>query len=154
MKIDKKQSEGLQHIFSVEVKAENLKERLDERLKSLAPEVKMPGFRPGKVPLPILKKRYGQAAEKEILEKIVSEAVNSILKEHKIKPAVTPTYDFKTYEEGKDFHFTLTIESLPEFQLKDLKELELQDFKVEIEEKKITESITLRRLRVLMILRL
>src|SRR5690349_21227831 len=73
MQITETSADGLRREFKVVVPAEDIEKQLEGRLRELGQTVRLPGFRPGKVPLPLLKQRYGQSVLGEILEKAVSD---------------------------------------------------------------------------------
>ncbi|HSE76405.1 MAG TPA: trigger factor family protein, partial [Alphaproteobacteria bacterium] len=76
MQVTETLSDGLKREFKVVISANDIKAKVDDRLSELGRTIRMPGFRPGKVPMPVLKKRYGPAVLGEILERAVSDASN------------------------------------------------------------------------------
>ena len=114
MQVTEMSSEGLKRQFKIVVPAGELSTKVDERLKELATTASMPGFRPGKVPVGLLKKQYGQALYGEALEAAVNQSTAKAIEDRGLKPALQPKVDLKTLEEGKDVEFEVAIEVLPE----------------------------------------
>ena len=84
-------------------------------------KVNLPGFRPGKVPKTIIKKRFGQNVVSEVLDKIINETLTNAVKEKKLKPSVQPKVEIKKYEEGNDLQFSASFQLMPDIPDFDLK---------------------------------
>jgi trigger factor len=76
--------------------------------------VRIPGFRPGKVPLPLLRKRYGAAIRGEVLESAVQGSSAEAIRERNLRPALPPRYELVSSAEEGDIEYTLSLEVLPE----------------------------------------
>src|SRR5277367_1063994 len=98
MQVTETLSDGLKRTFAVVVPAADIERRRLSRLSELAKQVNVPGFRPGKVPLPIVRQRFGGAVAAEVLERSVSEATQQLLTERDLRPAVTPKLEMVTVE--------------------------------------------------------
>ena len=108
-------TEGLKRSFTVVIPAADLQGRYDARLAEVSRDVKLPGFRPGKVPAAVIKQRFGESVQAEVTEKLVQESVRSLLEEQDIRPAMQPKVDLVSAgTDGKDLEFTLEMEILPE----------------------------------------
>lgn len=119
-------NEGLKRSFTVVVPSSDLQARCDARLKEVARDIRLPGFRPGKVPASVVKQRHGQAVQGEVMEKLVQESVNKLLEEQNIRPAGQPKVDLVNGpDSGKDLEFTLEMEILPEIAVPDMSGLKL-----------------------------
>ena len=101
MQITETLAEGLKHEFKVVIGADDMEQRLTARLSDLAKEVRMPGFRPGKVPVPVLRRTHGKYVLGEVLEQTVSETTTQALEERELKPAMQPRIEVTQFEEGK-----------------------------------------------------
>ena len=141
MQVTELSSEGLKRQFKIVVPAGELSTKVDERLKELAQTASMPGFRPGKVPVGLLKKQYGQALYGEALEAAVNQSTAKAIEDRGLKPAMQPKVDLKTLEEGKDVEFEVAIEVLPEIGKLDFSGIELERLKADVPEKDVDDAL-------------
>jgi trigger factor len=132
MHVTELSSAGLKREFKVVVPAATIAQGVAARLAEIARDAALPGFRPGKVPLPVLQKRFGPAVMGEVLEQTVSNSSNQALQDRGLKPAMQPRVEVTAFAEGADLEYKLAIEVLPEIVPIDLKTLELQRVKVQI----------------------
>ncbi len=114
MQVIEKPADGLKRAFNVVVPTAAIEEKISTRLTEVGQQVRLPGFRPGKVPMTLLKKRFGEAVRGEILEKTVDESTQAALSEKALKPAVQPKVEIVKFEEGQDLEFSVQVEVLPE----------------------------------------
>ena len=119
MQIKKEKTEGLVHIFDVTITADEIAKNVETRLDEIVSKVNLPGFRPGKAPRDLVKKRYHSGLETEVLDKMLTDLVEQVKKENNLRPAVQPKFDGDPYVSGKDFKVKLTIESFPEIKVSD-----------------------------------
>jgi trigger factor len=101
----------------------------------------MPGFRPGKVPVSLLKQQYGQALYGEALEAAVNTSTAKAIEDRGLKPALQPRVDLKQLEEGKDVEFEVALEVLPEIGKLDFSDIELERLKAVVPDKDVDEAI-------------
>jgi trigger factor len=123
MQINEIKVDGLRREFEVTIPHTQFEHYFNERLLRIGQTAKIPGFRPGKVPLSILKQRYGHSIKSEVLDQALQAGVQYLLSEKKLKPAVQPRVDLKDYSEGKDIHVSVSLEVLPEVKPVPLEEL-------------------------------
>ncbi|MFT9061764.1 MAG: trigger factor, partial [Acetobacter orientalis] len=130
MQVTETLSEGLKRGFTITIPAADLDAKQEARLKEVAAGLKLPGFRPGKVPVSIARQRYADAVRAEVLEQAVSEALSSTLDERGLRPAGQPKVDLVSgQEQGKDLEFKVETEILPEITVPDLSDLSLTRLK-------------------------
>jgi trigger factor len=141
MEVKEIKSEGLSRELEVMVPANDIEKHVIERLTEVGKTVKMPGFRPGKVPMDMLKQRYGRAVMGEVLESVVNEATAQVIKDKKIRPAQQPQIEVKEFDEGKDLTYSMKIDVLPDFDVMDLKGMKLEKPVAKIEKKDIDEAL-------------
>ena len=141
MKIKEIKSEGLTHELEITIPANDIDKRVDVKLQEYGKTIKMPGFRPGKVPQAMLKKRYGKAIMGEILEAAVNETSQKALSDKKIKPAMQPKIEVKSFDDGKDLVYTVSVEAMPEFKIADFKGLKLTKLTAEPAAKDVDEAL-------------
>jgi len=148
MQVDETLNEGLARELTITVPKKDMEAQLLERLNDIKGQVKINGFRQGKVPLSHIRKLHGKQAMAEIVNEFISKRSGEVLKERGDKPAQQPkvsmTDDENEAEEilaGKrDFEFKLAYEILPEFDVPDLKKLKLERPVVEVSDKEIEEQ--------------
>ena len=134
MQVTETLSEGLKRGFSVIVPSAALEDRRSAKLTEIGRQLKLPGFRPGKVPDRVLRQRYGNAVMAEVLEDSVNEATQQLLSERGMRPATQAKIDVKSMPEPtepKDLEFTVEVELLPEVTPPDFTGLSLTRFKAE-----------------------
>ncbi|MCP9319960.1 trigger factor [Acetobacter persici] len=131
MQVTETLSEGLKRGFTITVPAAELAQKRDARLKEVAANLTLPGFRPGKVPVSLARQRHGEAVRAEVLEQAVSEALRSVLEERGLRPAGQPQVELVSGQEddGKDLEFKIETEILPEITVPDLSDLSLTRLK-------------------------
>ena len=142
MQVTETSSEGLRREYSIVVPKEDIDGRMNARLIEVGGTVSVPGFRPGKVPMPVLKQRYGQAVRGEILEQTIQETIQQAMEEKDLRPAMEPKIDLVTFEDGVDLEYKLTVEVIPEIDPIDFGTIELERLTVEIPDDDVEQSIT------------
>lgn len=145
MQVTETLSEGLRRAFSVVVPAADIEQRRTARLTDLGRTLRLPGFRPGKVPLPVVRQRYGTAVTAEVLEESVNQATQQVLSERGLRPAMQPKVDLVSKDLGPgaatDLEFTVELELLPEFTLPDFGTVSLTRMKSEVDEETIDKAL-------------
>jgi len=141
MKVTVDSKKGLKTNLKVFVDKKTIDEKIGVRLTELSKTVNIKGFRPGKVPVDVLKRQFGKAVYGEVLEKILKETSAQALEEKKIKVAGQPKLDLKSYGEGKDLNYTLEIDELPFVKLKSLDNIKFTDYEVKVTEDEIKKRI-------------
>jgi trigger factor len=141
MQVTELSAEGLKRQFKIVVPAGDLSAKVDERLAELARTAQMPGFRPGKVPMGLLKKQYGQALLGEALEQAVNQSTAKAIEDRGLKPALQPKVDLKEFAEGKDVEFEVALEVLPEIGKLDFSGIELERLKAQVPDKDVDEAL-------------
>jgi trigger factor len=125
MQVTEIAAEGLKREYRVVVPADDIEARVGARLEELRRTIKMPGFRPGKVPLGLLRKQYGRSVMGEVVEQEVNRTSREALSERELKPALQPKIEITAFDEGKDLEFKMALEVLPEVPAIDLEGIEL-----------------------------
>lgn len=141
MQINQTQSDGLKQAFTVTLPFADLNEKRQARLVELGRTIRLPGFRPGKVPMSLLQKRYGSAVLAEVTDESVNEATRQLLSERGIRPAQQPKVDLVSAGDDKDLEFTLELEVLPEITIPNLGEITLTRLKAEPTEDAVTQGL-------------
>jgi len=141
MKVTVDSKKGLKTNLKVFVDKKTIEEKLSTRLNELSKTVNIKGFRPGKVPVDVLKRQFGKAVYGEVLEKILKETSTKALEEKKIKIAGQPKLDLKSYGEGKDLNYTLEVDELPSIKIQSLESIKFNDYEIQISENEIKKRI-------------
>jgi trigger factor len=134
-------NEGLKRAFKITIPARDINARVDKELKSVAPRIRMPGFRPGKVPANLVRKMHGPALEQQALESAVQEGVQQLLAEQKLRPATQPSVELEHRDEGKDAIVTVELETLPEVPTPQIEGLKLERLHVEVDDATVDERL-------------
>ena len=107
-------NEGLKRAYRITIPKKDIDARVDGELKKVAPQIRMPGFRPGKVPANLVRKMHGPALEQEALNSAVQDGVRKLLAEQKLRPAMQPSVELEEGGPGKDAIVKVELETLPE----------------------------------------
>ena len=134
MKVTVDSKKGLKTNLKVFVDKKTIEEKIAVRLNELSKTANMKGFRPGKVPVGVLKRQFGKAVYGEVLEKILKETSTKALEEKKIKVAGQPKLELKSYGEGKDLNYTLEVNELPSIKLKSLDAIRFTNYEIKVSE--------------------
>ena len=141
MNVTETANEGLSRSWRVVVPATEIGANVDRRLTELSKTMKMPGFRPGKIPMALLKKRYGQSVMGEVLEKTVQDSSSKLLQDNDVRPALEPKIEVVSFAEGTDLEYTMAVETLPEIEPADLTGLALERLVAPVDDKAIDEAL-------------
>ena len=137
-------NEGLKRAYTLTIPANEIIARVDAEVKSVAPQVRMPGFRPGKVPANLIKKMHGPALERQALDTAVREGVQSLISEKQLRPAMQPAVELDDdYTPGKDAEVKVTLEVLPEVPEPQIDAIKLERLTVEVPEDRINEQLNM-----------
>jgi trigger factor len=136
------QNEGLKRAFMLTIPAADIEARVELEVKRIAPQVRMPGFRPGKVPPNLIRKMHGESLSRDALDGAVREGVQQLLAEQNVRPALQPQVELEhDYEPGKDAEFRVTVEALPDVPQPQIDGLRLERLTVEPDESAVDEQI-------------
>ena len=141
MQVVETKNEGLSREFTITVAADELDQKVETKLIEVGQTVKMPGFRPGKVPMKILRQRFGQSVLGEILEGTVSESSQAVLTERSLKPAMQPKIEISSFDPGSDLVYTMAVDVMPEIEPVDFSTLTLTRYKPEITDEEVNNAM-------------
>ncbi len=141
MKVKEIKSEGLSREYNVTISAKDFTAAVETRLVKISKTVSMAGFRAGKVPFPMIRKKYQANAMSEALDDLLRDSVNDLLKEKDLRPVFTPDVDIKKFEEGKDVEFTVSMEVMPEIELKDFSSIKIQKVTADVPEEEVEKAL-------------
>jgi trigger factor len=141
MQITETLNDGLKRTYKVVVAASDIAAKIDLELDDLAKKANLPGFRPGKAPKGVLKKRFGQSVMGEVLQRAVQDSSSQAMLERGLKPAMQPKIEVTAFDEGKDLEYNLSLEVLPDIVPVDFKTLELERLKAEPGDAEIAKAL-------------
>lgn len=135
-------NKGLMREFTIKVPQTVVEKNLSAKLEEIAKTMKMPGFRPGKVPMTVVKQRHGPSARAEIIDQTVSDETEKALTERNLRPAMQPKIELVSFAEDKDLEFKLAVEVLPEVTPGDFSKIALERLVSDVEDKVIEDAIS------------
>lgn len=142
MQINQTKNEGLKRAYQLTIPASDIEKRIDAEVAKVAPQVKMPGFRPGKVPANLVRKMHGEQIHAQIVNETVRESVDKLMKDEKLRPAMQPSISFdESYEQGKDAKLDVELEVLPDVQAPDTDGIKLERLTVPVTDEQVDEAL-------------
>ena len=134
-------NEGLKRAYTLTIPASEIEARVATEIKRVAPQMKMPGFRPGKVPANLVRKMHGPALMQDALNSSIQQGVQGLLAEHKLRPAVQPSVELGDYEPGADASVTVALEVLPDVPAPAIDNLTLERLTVPVADAAVDEQL-------------
>ncbi len=135
-------NEGLKRAYTLTITAKDIDAKVDVELKRLAPQMKMPGFRPGKVPANLIRKMHGPALTQDALNAAIQESVQSLVAEKQLRPAMQPSVELEDgYDLGKDAVVKVEMEVLPQVPAPAIDGLKLERLTVPVADEAVTEQL-------------
>ena len=135
-------NEGLKRAYTLTITAQDIEGKVDAELKRIAPQMKMPGFRPGKVPANLVRKMHGPALLQDALNTALQEGVQTLIAEQGLRPAMQPQVELaEGYEQGQDAKLTVTLEVLPQVPTPAIDALKLERLTVPVADEAVDEQL-------------
>ncbi|MBN7821458.1 trigger factor [Bowmanella sp. Y26] len=146
MQVSVETTKGLERRLTITVPAEKIDVAVKSRLQQLARTQRVNGFRPGKVPVTVIQKRFGQAVRQEIAGEVMQRNFYEAVIQEKLSPAGMPAFELKKDNQGEDLEFVASFEVYPEVEIKDLNKIKVDKPVVEITDKDLDNMMdTLRK---------
>jgi len=142
MQVNELAHEGLKRAYSVTLPAGDIASSREKRLSEIAKTVSLPGFRPGKVPMSIVRQRYGTAVMGEVLEQSVGDASRKVVSDRGLKPALQPKIEVTSFPEGGDLEFRMDLEVLPDIPMPDFAGIEIERLRAEPGDEDVSKILT------------
>ena len=142
MKVTIENKKGLEKDLKVFIDKKTISGFMDEKYEEIRKDVVIKGFRPGKVPTEILKRQFGKAVYGEVIDKLLKDTTTKALEENKIKPAGQPKIDLKSFGEGKDLEYIISVTELPKVSAKGLSSIKVIEYVVKIDPKETDKRIS------------
>ena len=134
MQVTELKKKGLEREFKVTVPSKDITDKLNGSLLQISKDVEIKGFRKGKVPLNIVKQRFGQNALNQTLDELIKSTTNEVIKKKNLRLAIKPKVDVKNFGEEKGLEYIMTLELIPDIKVEDIKKIKLTKFISKIDE--------------------
>jgi len=134
MQVTELKKKGLKREFKIIIPSKDVTDKLNGSLDKISKDLEIEGFRKGKVPLNIVKQRFGQNALNQTLDELIQSTSNEVIRKNNLKLAIKPKVDVKNFGEEKDLEYIMTLELLPEFKTEDIKKIKLTKFVSKVNE--------------------
>merc|ERR1711916_401932 len=134
MQVSIETTSGLERRLTVGIPAEEFDGEIQKRLQEAAKTVQLNGFRKGKVPLKVVKQRFGASVRQEVMSELINRTFYDAVAQQEVRPAGQPAIEPKEHQEGQDFEYIATFEVYPEVELKESGGFEIEKLVVELGE--------------------
>ena len=141
MKVTIENKKGLEKNIKVFIDKKTISVHLDEKYEEIKKDVVIKGFRPGKVPNEILKRQFGKAVYGEVIDKVLKDSTTKALEQNKIRPAGQPKIDLKSFGEGKDLEYIISVTELPKLDISTINKIKIDEYTVKIDPKETDKRI-------------
>ncbi len=141
MRVSVETTSGLERKLTVGVPANDVDSAVDKKLADAAKNVRLPGFRPGKVPMKVMKQRFGSGVRQEVLGDVVNRSFQEAVMGESLRPAGQPSIEIKNFESGQDVEYVATFEIYPTVTLNEVKDFAVTKLVCDVGESDIDEII-------------
>jgi trigger factor len=141
MQVTETSAEGLKREFRVVVPAGEFEEKVTSRLGEIGRTIQLRGFRPGKVPMQILRQRFGNSVRGEVLESTLQDTSADAIREHNLRPALPPKVDIVSFSEGTDLEYKMSLEVLPDIPAPSFADLDIERLVVEVPDEDVDRAV-------------
>ena len=134
-------NEGLKRAYTITIASKDIDARVEKEVKAIAPQMRMPGFRPGKVPTNLVKKMHGESLQRDALNSSIQDSIQSLIADQKLRPAMQPSVELdEGFEFGKDAEIKVALEVLPEIAAPSIDGLTLERLTIPVSDAQIDEQ--------------
>ena len=140
MSIKEIKSATLYKEYAVEIPYQEINGIIDEKINEIQPTVSIPGFRKGKAPISIVRKKYEDNIISEAIERLVQDKTKNLLDEKNLKPFIQPRVDLKKFEKNQPIEVEIKINLEPEIKLKDFKKIDLTNYEINLDKQIIDKN--------------
>ena len=142
MQITETTNEGLKRAYTLTIPAKDIDARIGGEIKKIAPQIRMPGFRPGKVPANLVRKMHGEQMHAQAINDMIRESVDELMREKELRPAMQPKIELNEgYDQGKDAELSVELEVLPKVDAPDVDGLKLERLTVPVADEQVDEML-------------
>ena len=126
MRVSVETTSGLERRLTVGVPADRVDSAVNKRLQDAARNVRLPGFRPGKVPMKVMKQRFGAGVRQEVLGEVISQSFQEAVMSENLRPAGQPSIEARKMDAGQDVEYTATFEVFPAVEVSSIDDLSIE----------------------------
>ncbi len=141
MQVVKKQSEGLKHSFEIKIPRAVINQNVETKLKEISEKVNIPGFRPGKAPMTMLKQRYGGSVMGEVVDFTVRDSYSKALQDNGLRAATQPKVEIKEFGDDADLVYTFDVEVMPQIKIQGLDKIKAVKIKCDPTDEDIDQAM-------------
>ena len=141
MQVTETSADGLMREYTITVPAGDLEQEINRRLGEIGRQVRLPGFRPGKVPMQILRTRFGPSVRGEVLQSTLQASSAEAINERQLRPALPPKVDILSAGEGADLEYKMAVEVLPEIPEPSFADLDIERLVVEVQDEEVDRAV-------------
>lgn len=141
MQVSIETTSGLERRLTVGVPAERVDVEVNSRLQKAAQNVRLPGFRPGKVPMKVMQQRFGTGVRQEVLGEVMSQSFQEAVIQEKLRPAGQPQIEPKSMEAGKDLEYVAVFEVFPDVELAEMEAFAVEKPEAEVKDEDVDRII-------------
>lgn len=141
MRVSVETTSGLERRLTVGVPADQIDTAVDKRLQEAARNVRLPGFRPGKVPMRVMKQRFGAGVRQEVLGEVISRSFQEAVMSENLRPAGQPSIEARKMDAGQDVEYTATFEVFPAVEVNALEDLAIEKPMAEVRDADIDDIV-------------
>jgi trigger factor len=141
MQVTETSAEGLKREFKVVIPAQQFQDQIESKLRDRQRSMRLPGFRPGKVPMTLVAKHWRKHVLGEELERTIGDSSAQIVSERGLRPAGQPKIEITAFQDGSDLEYSMAVELLPEIEPMDFASLELTRTVVEVPEEEVDKGL-------------
>jgi trigger factor len=134
-------ADGLKREYTITVPAGDLEQEITRRLSEIGRQVRLPGFRPGRVPMQILRTRFGPSVRGEVLQSTLQASSAEAISERQLRPALPPKVDILSADEGADLEYKMAVEVLPEIPEPSFSDLGIERLVIEVPDQEVDQAI-------------
>jgi trigger factor len=141
MQVTETNADGLTREYKVVIPAKSFQDRIELRLRDRQRNMRLPGFRPGKVPMSLVDKHWRQSVMGEELERAIGDSSAQIVSDRGLRPASQPKIEITAFQDGSDLEYKMAIELMPEIEPVDLAKIELSRTVVDVPETEVEQAL-------------
>lgn len=145
MQVSLETTSGLERRLTVGVPAQRIEDEVNKRLQQASKNIRLDGFRPGKVPFKVIRQRFGEGVRREVIGEVMGQTYQEAIVQEKLRPAGQPSIEPKQLEAGKDLEYVATFEVFPEVEARDLKETTVERHVAEVTDEDVDNIIEIFR---------
>lgn len=145
MQVSLETTSGLERRLTVGVPAQRIEDEVNKRLQQASKNVRLDGFRPGKVPFKVIRQRFGEGVRREVIGEVMGQTYQEAIMQEKLRPAGQPSIEPKQLDAGKDLEYVAIFEVFPEVEARDLKETTVEQHVAEVTDEDVDNIIEIFR---------